>query len=381
MNHFWLGVLVLNVVVTVVVKADDGDVHIECGNGTIRVTWRTAQDVEFNRVFLGSCFAFPYDVTDLPDGRMEIAFRVHFHQCRIKRQIMGKWVTFSTKLTYRPLPKGQPPVFTYPVECMYRRPKDWFKGFPGAGFGTAIGRGSLLFYMGIANGDFSGPAQSSTFYLGSLIPVWAAVDQQDHLPLLLLMDECVATTTPEPDPSGPVYPIISNGGCLLDSKIGSSRFLPRRQSSELNLLLQAFQFAVGQEVYLHCTVVAWDPLALDKSRKACHYSKELEGWELLDDPSDNSLCSCCDSRCKYRDRRSLDLGVQGVGHTATVGPFTIINGSPSESGKRPVPERVIQSLLFQVTYLLQVSPSWAGWGQVALRLTAVLIQQRALKFS
>ncbi|KAG5841623.1 hypothetical protein ANANG_G00168600 [Anguilla anguilla] len=343
MNCLWRGVLALTVVATAIATTYDGDVHIECSNYTVGVTWTVGQHVEFSRVFLGSCFAT--NVTELPDGSMKIAFRIRLDECRLKRQITAKWVTYNTRLTYKPLPKPQPPVFSVPVECEYRRPMGMFPGFMDPSFGTAFGHGSLRFFMGIANGDFSGPAQSSTFYLGSLIPIWAAVDQQAHLPLLLLLDECVAATTPEPDPSGPVYPVIANGGCLLDSKFGSSRFLPRQRSSELHLFLQAFRFAAGQEVYLHCRIVAWDPQGLDKRRKACQYNKELEGWELLDDPSQSSLCSCCDSHCLSKERRSRssDSGVQGVTHTATLGPLTIIDGSRgcqhSESGKCPVPEQ------------------------------------------
>ncbi|KAJ8336571.1 hypothetical protein SKAU_G00377910 [Synaphobranchus kaupii] len=342
MNGVWRGVLVLTAVATAVATTYDGaSVNIQCGSRTVGVTWTVSQDVEFYRVFLGSCF--PSDVTELSDGRTEIVFKVRLHECRIKREITTKWMIYNTTLTYKPLHKAEPPVFTHAVGCRYRRPKGMFPPIQDPSFGTAFGNGNLLFYMGIANGDFSGPAQSSTFYLGSLIPIWAAVDQQDHLPLLLLLDECVAATTPELDPSGTVYPIITNGGCLLDSKFATSRFEPRRQASELRLLLQAFHFAVGQEVYLHCRLIAWDPESLDKTRKACHYSKDLEGWELLDDPSQNSLCSCCDSQCIYRERRSADSGAQGVTHTATLGPLTIIDRSHgyrhSESGKCPVPEQ------------------------------------------
>lgn len=32
-------------------------------------------------------------------------------------------------------------------------------------------------------------------------------------------------------------------------------------------------------------------------------------WELLDNPSQSSLCSCCDSTCKSRFRRGVDWGI------------------------------------------------------------------------
>lgn len=120
--------------------------------------------------------------------------------------------------------------------------------------------------------DFSGPAESASFPLGSLIPIMASVEQHNHQPLLLLLDECVAATTPDLW-SDNTYTIISNKGyvrltctvvcssrclgsknsfepprCLLDSKVSRSRFETRRKSNEIQLLLQAFKFGLEEEV-------------------------------------------------------------------------------------------------------------------------------------
>lgn len=58
--------------------------------------------------------------------------------------------------------------------------------------------------------DFSGPAESTAFTLGSLIPIKASVEQHRHQPLLLLLEECTATTTPELE--GNTYDVITNKG-------------------------------------------------------------------------------------------------------------------------------------------------------------------------
>lgn len=42
----------------------------------------------------------------------------------------------------------------------------------------------------------------------------------------------------------------------------------------------------------------------------CHCS--CGRWELLDDPRQNSLCSCCDSTCKSRPRRGVHLGISSL---------------------------------------------------------------------
>jgi len=70
----------------------------------------------------------------------------------------------------------------------------------------------MILLLFTAVDDFSGPAESTRFPLGSIIPIMASVVQETHQPLLLLLDECVAATTPELYPESTMYPIISNKG-------------------------------------------------------------------------------------------------------------------------------------------------------------------------
>ncbi|KAK1787212.1 hypothetical protein P4O66_017058 [Electrophorus voltai] len=122
--------------------------------------------------------------------------------------------------------------------------------------------------------DFSGVALSTTFSLGSFIPIAATVDQASHQPLILLLEECVASTTPTLAQDGHIHPIITNNGCLMDSKNTNSRFLPRRSLSEIRLYLQAFKFTNAEKVYIHCKLVAWDPHVMDSGKKACQYDAQ-----------------------------------------------------------------------------------------------------------
>lgn len=121
------------------------------------------------------------------------------------------------------------------------RPKDWYPMMYYPVFNT-YGEGDLEFHIGLMNGgfkhdlpinfqrdscnitffffsplfthvaDFSGPATSTSFPLGSLIPIMASVVQKSHQPLLLLLEECIATSTPELHPKSSIYPIITNKG-------------------------------------------------------------------------------------------------------------------------------------------------------------------------
>lgn len=71
---------------------------------------------------------------------------------------------------------------------------------------------NLLTYQFPAIADFSGPAESTSFSLGSFIPIMASVAQKSHQPLLLLLEECVAASTQELHPESSTYPIIANKG-------------------------------------------------------------------------------------------------------------------------------------------------------------------------
>lgn len=67
----------------------------------------------------------------------------------------------------------------------------------------------------LLTGDFTGPAESSSFVLGSLIPIKASVEQVNHQPLLLLLEECVASTTPDLRPGSAIHEIIANKGFVI----------------------------------------------------------------------------------------------------------------------------------------------------------------------
>ncbi|KAI4796318.1 hypothetical protein KUCAC02_027831, partial [Chaenocephalus aceratus] len=95
--------------------------------------------------------------------------------------------------------------------CVKLWPKDWYATIYDPVFKT-YSLGDLQFNIGLMNDDFSGPAESTRFLLGSIIPIMASVVQETHQPLLLLLDECVAATTPELYPESTMYPIISNKG-------------------------------------------------------------------------------------------------------------------------------------------------------------------------
>ncbi|KAM4552562.1 zona pellucida sperm-binding protein 3-like [Odontesthes bonariensis] len=208
------------------------------------------------------------------------------------------------------------------------RPEGWTPAFMNPGAGVSEGRSKLVFHMALLNDQLTSVAKTNVIPLGSFMPIWVAVEQKSHQPLLLLMDECIAATTPELHPGSQIYPIIGNKGCLLESKRGSSMFLPRYHSSALILYLQSFKFGLGGEVYIHCNLVVWDPADLDEGKKACHI-KEHGGWELLDDPSQSTLCQCCDSVCASRPKRAVAVDGHRMKYSSVLGPLIILEKSDS----------------------------------------------------
>ncbi|XP_053293908.1 uncharacterized protein LOC128454726 isoform X2 [Pleuronectes platessa] len=308
MTHLSLGVIIVAVLAATVA---DADVKVVCEKDSVKITWRISAELVPNaaRLFLGSCM--PTQLSVLPTGEGEAHFNYKFADCKFKKLMKGKRLIYQNELTYRPQSKMHPAALIHPIECV------------------SEGQGELVVHMALLNAQLTGLAKTNVIPLGSFMPIWAAVEQKSHQPLLLLMEECVAASTPELHPGSPVYPIIANKGCLLESVRGHSLFLPRYHSSALILYLQSFKLGLGEEVYIHCKLVVWDPADLDETKKTCHYVKDSESWELLDDPLQSSLCSCCDSTCKSRSKRGVEWESHSQSHNSVLGPLVIVEQNPS----------------------------------------------------
>lgn len=327
----------LSVIVAIVSAAlAQKDIKVTCLKDSVRITWRISPHLMPNatRFFLGNCKRSSFDT--LPTGIGELHFDYKFAECRFKERLNGKHKIFINELAFRPQQKGNPAPFVYPIQCITKRPDTWVPQFLNPGAGSSVARGTLVFHMTLLNAELSGIAQNNVIPLGSPMPIWASVDQKSHQPLLMLMEECVVATTPELHADSQVYPLIRNKGCLVESKSGNAMFLPRYHSSSIILYFQSFRFGLGQEVYIHCKLVAWDPNRLDRTKKACYYSRESERWELLDKPDESSVCSCCDSDCKTRSRRHTDIESQGLSSSSVLGPLHIVDPSVQRIQVTPI---------------------------------------------
>ncbi|KAM3603963.1 uncharacterized protein V6R79_004626 [Siganus canaliculatus] len=286
MAFFWHGVLLVSLVAAVVVNAD---LNLDCRPDYMTLVWSERKtQIDPSLLRLGTCFPTSISAT-------EAVFNVDFNDCSFRRLVTGNQLMYINDLIYLSSSGSKMLPFSEPVICEYERPKDWYPLIYDPVFDT-FGQGDLVFFIGLMNEDFSGPAESTTFTLGSFIPIMAGVAQESHQPLLLLLEECVAATSPELQPESSIYPIITNKGCLVDSKSSRSTFKPRQIPSEIHLSLQAFRFALGEEVFIHCKLVAWDPAGLDNTKKACHYKEH--GYKLHY-MNDIKQCSVCSASCGY----------------------------------------------------------------------------------
>ncbi|XP_062849589.1 zona pellucida sperm-binding protein 3-like [Trichomycterus rosablanca] len=327
MSFLWPVVFVVGTAVFAANKVTDIDV--DCRKDSVVVKWKVNKNLaeKPSSLLLGDCS--PLMFAPDADGGGEAIFSSGLSDCHFKQTRTTTKVIYENNLTFRPLLKPNSALFTYPIQCVFER-SEGMQPFVKPAFVVWQNQGDLIFHMGLLNNNLSGPALSNFFPFGSFINIWAAVEQQAHQPLMLYLEECVASTALTLGAGSWTHPIIANKGCLIDGKNGYSRFLPRFESSSILLQLQSFKFAMEQEVYIHCKLVVWDPQDLNEEKKACNYDKITGEWELLDNPSQNDLCRCCDGGCKQRKTRSLH---SAQAQRSVLGPL-IIPASSSGTSER-----------------------------------------------
>ncbi|XP_016410546.1 zona pellucida sperm-binding protein 3 [Sinocyclocheilus rhinocerous] len=294
------------------------DLSVDCGgDDSVTVRWRpgldSSQKLDPFRALLGNC---PPSFTVSDDT---LLFYVLLRDCGFLKQVTADRVTYSNMLIYDRRPEL--PFISQSVQCVYDSAVSTTTAFSAV---EDENEGLATFSMELMNSDFSAPAPSMRFQLGSIIPIRATVESRSHRPLKIFMESCVAATDANISRAAQVHPIIANVGCLMESKSGNSSFLPRRHPAEIRLDLQAFTFALGQNIFLHCDLEAWDIQRVD--RKACHYMQQQRRWELLDDPSQSYACSCCESTCFWRTDSTKGMSARKV-----LGPFMMEDESQSDT--------------------------------------------------
>nr|XP_033812192.1 zona pellucida sperm-binding protein 3-like [Geotrypetes seraphini] len=278
---------------------------------------------------LGSC---PYStITEL---KGYIVFEYKVRDCGFSRLISGAKVEYFTTLVYNP-PLNQKKYYSKSINERINCTSSRKLSPTPAPLSTVVsqlsGFGYLTFQARLTNQDFSTPSNTSVYPLGSLINVEFVVQPSFHQPLKIYIDESTASPSRNLSTSSMTYSVINNHGCFIDGKVAASKFTSRPADELIRLSLQAFQFAnMDSDIYLHFTVLVWDPKVLaDPTKKACSFNRDTSRWEHLDDPSLNSICDCCDSVCQSSEsgRRKRDLedfeDTDGLFHTVVLGPVKV----------------------------------------------------------
>ncbi|NWH68442.1 ZP3 protein, partial [Geococcyx californianus] len=222
-------------------------------------------------------------------------------------QVTPDALVYSTSLNYKPVLTGSTVIRTspavVPIECHYpRRDNVSSSGVRPTWVPfhfTLSSEEKLPFSLRLMNDDWSAERVSPVFQLGEVLHFQAAVNTENHAPLRLFVDTCVATQTPDRR-SSPQYTFIDFSGCLVDGQLddATSTFIsPRPRQDVLQFAVDAFKFAGDSSnlIYITCHLkVSLADQAPDALNKACSFNKTNHLWTPVEGTWD--VCSCCDMR-------------------------------------------------------------------------------------
>uniref|UniRef100_A0A663MCH0 Zona pellucida sperm-binding protein 3 n=1 Tax=Athene cunicularia TaxID=194338 RepID=A0A663MCH0_ATHCN len=248
-----------------------------------------------------------------------VTFVAGLHECGSTLQVTPDALVYSTSLNYKPVPAGNPVIIrtspaVVPIECHYPRrynvSSDGVKPTWVPFRSTLSSEEKLPFSLRLMNDDWSAERLSTIFQLGEVLHFQAGVNTENHAPLRLFVDNCVAT--PSPDRSSSLqYAFIDFSGCLVDGQLddATSTFIsPRPRPDVLQFAVDAFKFAGDSSdlIYIICHLkVSMADQAPDPLNKACSFNKASNLWAPVEGTWD--ICSCCEMRSCGLARHSRRL--------------------------------------------------------------------------
>ncbi|KAG5847602.1 hypothetical protein ANANG_G00127920 [Anguilla anguilla] len=261
-----------------------------------------------------------------------LLFETQLHACGSTLMMTEDTLVYTFTISYQPKAIGVTPIIrtndaAVGVQCHYMRlhnvSSNVLKPTWIPYYSTLSAEDLLVFSLRLMTDDWRMERQSNVFFLGDLINIEASVIQANHVPLRVFMDTCVATLAPNMD-SVPRYAFIDNQGCLMDSKLTSSRskFQSRIKDDLLQVQLDAFRFAAEtrSEIYIFCHLRATAALP-ESEGKACSFLPSKHGW--VSASGNDQACGCCDSGCSVRKGRSLEPAAAQYSSNAFLGPIIV----------------------------------------------------------
>nr|XP_046255999.1 zona pellucida sperm-binding protein 3d.2 [Scatophagus argus] len=248
----------------------------------------------YSQVKLGTCQASK-STTD------RLYFEYDLEMCGTKRTVSNNQVTYSNTLQYDP-PRLQGPIrraapFTLPVVCYYNRYQYSYK----IGYTPKMQMRKIFkpmknrakFILTARNAQWERLSLSDQYVLGK--PMYfeaeatsASEDERLYVHLCYVTPEKSHTSTPQ-------FPVVTNFGCMVESKDSRSRFIPYKTNA-VRFSVDGFLFKgmTGQQLYMHCSM-SLGGSAPTLTAKSCNYDTKARRWVEL--YGSDSVCTCCDSSC------------------------------------------------------------------------------------
>ncbi|XP_018421317.1 PREDICTED: zona pellucida sperm-binding protein 3-like [Nanorana parkeri] len=330
-------------------------VGVQCGEDGMVITvqrdlYRNGKLVKPSALSLG-----PQRCQPTTQSTDTVIFQVGLQDCGNDLQMTPDWMIYSTNLVYSPTSSTNVPITrtssaVMPIRCYYTRYANvsskavrptWVP------FITTVSyEEKLNFSLTLMADDWSGPRDSTVFQLGEKIYIEASVGIENHIDMILFVDSCVATITPDPN-SSPRYEIINANGCFVDGtqEDSSSAFIsPRTSPGSLQFTVDAFRFLDVDlsMIFISCQLRGAAATQVpDHMNKACSYSKATKRWSAVEGP--DNICQCCETgSCsapsdgsgywgsfgRPRGHWKRDVGPQEECGQAILGPL-LVTGEPS----------------------------------------------------
>ncbi|XP_025971744.2 zona pellucida sperm-binding protein 3-like [Dromaius novaehollandiae] len=245
--------------------------------------------------------------SSLNTAQNTVTFAAGLHECGSIVQVTHDSLIYRTLINYDPSPASNPLIIrtnpaVIPIECIYPRRENVSSNAirpTWAPFSSTLSAEErLVFSLRLMNEDWSVERPFTGFQLGDILNIQAEVSTENHVPLRLFVDNCVAALSPDSD-SSPHYSIIDFNGCLVDGRSDdtSSAFItPRPREDMLRFRIDVFRFAGDTRnlIYITCHLkVTPADQAPDSLNKACSFNKARNIWAPVEGSRD--ICSCCET--------------------------------------------------------------------------------------
>ncbi|CAB1454580.1 unnamed protein product [Pleuronectes platessa] len=263
----------------------------------------TGLQVDGRHLRLGSDPAAEYSACSAaPSGEAEFTIWAHLMDCGTKLSSTKEKIIYSTILVYSPEtpPDGLHRLdgATIPVECHYEKryaldgislQPTWIPQVS-----TTSAEDQIAFNLRIMTDDWQFERASYSYFLGDPIHFEVSAIPGNHVPLLVYVDQCVATATPDAE-AKIKYGFVERDGCLTDAYLtnSSSHFLRRAKEHQLRFQLDAFKFyqEPRNQVYIACYVKAVPVTSTVSSQnRACSLIENR--WRSVD--GNDQECRSCD---------------------------------------------------------------------------------------